>query len=266
MSFWGSSMMATDPTERTRTSQLTESLRSAWPRLTVALILIIALAVAARDPRLRELADQEKLVAWLETLRSHPAAPLVYLGVFVLMTLLGSPTTPLIIAGGLAFGFKLGALLNVTGGLVGAIIIFFAARHLAYDLISRLIGDRYQRVERLIDRQGFWTLVRLRFLPVPFFLCNVGLALAGVRPGAYLLSSVVALTPIITIWTYFAATLVLPEGAGRGDAFRNLAIALSLLIALTFAPTRWIAWQRARRYRQLREERAQRGARSQGDG
>jgi uncharacterized membrane protein YdjX (TVP38/TMEM64 family) len=156
-----------------------------------------------------------------------------------------------------AFGVWLGALLSHAGAVLAAVIHFHVARHLAYDLVSRLVGNRHRQIERLLHRQGFWALVRLRFVPIPYLLANVACALAGARPGPFLVATVIAMFPVMLVWSYFADALFAVD-ADRGAAVRNIVVASLLLLAISFVPPRLVAWRRAQRYRMLREQRARR--------
>jgi phospholipase D1/2 len=224
-------------------------------RLLMLCALLAAAAVAFRFTPLRELSKPEELLALLERVRSHPAAPLAFLGLFVLLVGAGAPTTPLVLAGGVAFGVWLGALLSHLGAVISAAIHFYAARHLAYDIVARLVGDRHRQIERMLHRHGFWALVRLRFVPVPYVLANVACALAGAKPAPFLLSTALSMAPVLLVWSYFADALFV-AGTDRGTAVRNIVVASLLLLATSFLPTRLAAWRRARRYRALRAQRS----------
>jgi uncharacterized membrane protein YdjX (TVP38/TMEM64 family) len=231
--------------------------RRGWLRLLLLCVLLAGTATLFRFTPLRELSKPEELLALLERLRSHPAAPLAFLALFVVLCGAGAPTTPLVLAGGAAFGVWLGALLSHAGALASAAIHFWVARHLAYDLVTRLVGDRHRQIERMLARQGFWALVRLRFVPVPYVLANVACALAGARPGPFLIATALAMAPVLLVWSYFADALFV-AGADRGTAVRNIVVASLLLLAISFVPPRLVAWRRAQRYRRLRDERSRR--------
>jgi uncharacterized membrane protein YdjX (TVP38/TMEM64 family) len=245
-----------DPAERARR-------RRGWLRLIALFVLMGTAAALFRFTPLRDLSRPEALLELLERLRSHPAAPLAFLGLFVLLVGAGAPTTPLVLAGGAAFGVWLGAILSHVGAVAAAAIHFHVARHLAYDLVSRLVGNRHRQIERLLARQGFWALVRLRFVPIPYLLANVGCALAGARPGPFLLTTAIAMFPVILVWSYFADALFAAD-ADRGAAVRNIVVASLLLLAVSFLPPRYVAWRRAQRYKELRGQRSRRDTRRSG--
>ena len=115
----------------------------------------------------------------------------------------------------------MGALLSHLGAIAAAAIHFWVARHLAYELVARLVGDRHRQIERLLARQGFWALVRLRFVPIPYLLANVGCALAGARPGPFLLTTTLAMAPVMLVWSYFADALFASTAGSWGGPIRS---------------------------------------------
>lgn len=235
-------------------------------RAVLRFLLFVALLVGGFVVfRYTPLGDQ--LAAWLERERlmelraelreewwTAPALILLY----AVLAPLGAPVSPLMFAGGAIFGVLLGAIYNFLGTFLGAALSFFLARGLGRDLIVHLAGDRLKKAERLISRRGFWTLVRTRFLPIPFPVVNYGAALAGVPVGLFLLTTAIGLVPANLVYTYFAAALVDAVGGDRSGVLLQMALAIGGLLALSFVPTVLTARQRRSRLRELRHRRARR--------
>jgi len=225
------------------------------------LVVLIAGGFALlRWTPLAELADEKKLVAIFQGLRDSPWAPLVLVASYVLLCPLGVPATPMMIAGGVIFGVWLGSLYNFVGTVLGAAASYYLARHLGLGFLLHILGGKLRRVERAVARQGFWGLLRVRFLPLPFALVNYSAALAGVKPAPYLASSAIALVPTSALFTYFAAALFGAAAGERSGMVLQLLLATFGLLALTFVPTLWTARRRRKRYREIRERRNRRGA------
>ena len=242
---------------------MSQSNAKAWLRFGVFLAVVGTSAVLLRTTDLRHYLEPETLLELIERLRTLPGAPLIFALLIAVLFLLGSPTTPLVLVGGAVFGPWIGFLANYLGVVVGAVLTYAFARGLGYELIRGLVGDRLRRLEVLLGRRGFWSLVRLRFLPIPFFIANSGLALIGVKPVQLASSTLVAFVPVMFVWSYFGAALASAGTGERAGVFQRLALALVLLLLLTFVPTRIVAWRRSRRYRALLELRQQRQARAQ---
>jgi len=98
----------------------------------------------------------------------------------------------------------------------------------------------------------------VRFLPLPFPLINFGAALAGVRPGSFIFSSLIGLPlPCVLYTILWHQVASAAEGQG-GGAKKSLSAAILVLVVLSVLPSAIAAWRRLRRYRQLVEQRADR--------
>lgn len=194
----------------------------------------------------RGMLNERALVDLLATLRGSGWAPLALVAGIVVFCSLGLPATPFLLAGGVVFGAFVGGLYNLAGTLGTAAVSYFLGQSLARDLVAQLLGDRLRKVEETVARGGFWNLVRVRFLPIPFAITNYGAALAGVRPLPYLASSAIGLVPPTFLYAYFADSLIHAVGAERKAIVLRLTLAVLGLLALTFLPN-LIAWFRRRR-------------------
>ncbi len=130
-------------------------------------------------------------------------APFVYIGIYILLTILLLPATPLMLAGGILFGGFWGGVYTWVGALVGSTCAFFIARFLAHDLVVRKLLPRFPSIqahEEYFVRHGFVMTIFLRLTPVvPFNLASVILGATrmplrdyffgtavGILPGAFL--------------------------------------------------------------------------------
>ena len=181
------------------------------------------------------------LTATFRSVAAHPWAPLALLAIYLVLCPLGVPVSPLLLAGGLVFGFGLGSAINIAGTWGGAALTYAIGRLLGKDFVEHLLGDRLRRLEQRIERHAFWTLLRLRFVPIPFALVNYAAALAGVRPGVFLSATALGLAPAVAVYTWFAAALfrLAAEPDRALPVLLQFAGALVLLLALTFLP-RWL--------------------------
>lgn len=222
---------------------------SSWVRFALFVVLVgLSVAVLLFSP-LREFIELERLHDALARLREHPAAPVLFLIGFSCLSLLGSPVVPLIVAGAAVFGFGKGLALNLVGVVLGSSCSYWLARGLGRDLSRRLLGSRYAALESLIRRRGFWPMVRLRFLPIPFPVANCGPALLGVGYPLFLVSTALAYVPILVVYGYFAATILSAGESERGVILNRLGLSVVLLLLLTLLPPRIVSWSSGRRRR-----------------
>ncbi len=230
------------------------------PRRAVLRFLALALIVGAgfaalRFTPLRDQLTREALATTLASLRDAWWSPLLLGGLYLVLAPLGLPMSPLVFAGGAVFGFTRGALYNIGGLFIGAVTSFLLARGLGHELIAHYLGERLRRVERLVSRHGFWALVRVRLLPLPFALVNYGMAFASVRLSAFLASTAIGLVPTTLLYTWIAAALAGAAASDRGEVARNALLAIAAVAAASLLPNLVTALRRRRRYRDLKSSR-----------
>lgn len=233
-------------------------LRNAALRFAVfAAVVATAVAAFAFTP-LRQYLSREHLLALMDSLRAAWWSPAVLLAMYAVLSPLGAPMTPLMICGAVLFGATRGSIYNVIGFYIGAFLSYFFARSMGRELVVRLAGKRLKKVERIIARRGFWALVGVRFLPLPFPLTNFGAALAGVKPGTFILSSLLGLPlPCVLYTVLWHQVASAAEGHG-GGAKKSLSVAIVVLVVLSVLPAAIATWRRVRRYRQIVEQRGER--------
>lgn len=164
------------------------------------------------------------------------AGPLL-VGLYALFGLLGLPVSPLMFAGAVVFGVLTGWFYNLLGCIIGSILSFGAGRWLGGELIRKLAGrSRFDAMLKIWDRHGFWTVFRLRFVPLPFPFVNYGAALAGIRFGTYFVASALGMAISIGVWTYLFNALFEATAGARSGVIVKSAIALLALLALSFVP------------------------------
>jgi len=123
----------------------------------------------------------------------------VYIGVYMVATLVLLPTTPLNVAAGALFGPGWGLLWTVVGACLAAVVGFAWARGAGQAWLQRRLGGRWRRY---VQQRGGMVLFWVRLLPVlPYGLVNYGAGLAGISWRDYLLTlvpgTVVGVAPVV---------------------------------------------------------------------
>ncbi len=228
-------------------SEPAENSRSnAWVKALVFVLILVAAFAAVRYTPLGELTSEDRIRASLLDIRAIWWTPILLLVLYALVGPTGISMFPLTIAGA-AFGPYAGSLLNTLGIIIGAWTAFVVARALGRDFVVRVTGDRFRKAERLLNRQGIWPLIQIRFMPVPYPVVNFAAALSGVPLKRFMFASVIGLIPATLIHSYFIARLIYTNGSERlevGLTYAAVLIAINAVIGF--------AWYRRSRQRRAR--------------
>lgn len=197
--------------------------RGSWLRRLLVLGLLGAVFAVAYTQfgeylSLAKLAEHE--AAFREFQRSHPV--LVYgaaFGIYVAITALSLPgALAMTLLTGWLFGFWRAVLLVSFASTTGATLAFLLSRYLFRETIQRKFGDRLQRFNQALQREGAFYLFTLRLIPaVPFFVINVVMSLTPMRTWTFWWVSQVGMLPGTAVYVYAGANVpTLQELARRG--------------------------------------------------
>ena len=219
-------------------------------------LAIVAIGFAlVRFTPLAGLLTQENMVDFFETLRQSWWAPLLLIGLFAFTSPLGAPVSVYMVGSGAVFGFLAGSVYNLIGLLLGMTSSYYLARALGRDFVIHVTRGRLRRVERIFERSGFWPLVQVRFMPIPFAAVNFGAALAGVKAPLFLTAGLIGLVPATLVHTFFFARLFETSGRERFETLVWYVVVLVAFNLLISYPSIRNGWRRRHRYRELVEDR-----------
>ena len=140
------------------------------------------------------------LLSWVEGLGY--IAPLLFILLFSLSTLLFLPTIPFVLAGGALFGPVIGTLINLLGATLGAAGAFLISRHLGTAWLPSKKSAHLHRLTHRIEHHGWKSVALLRLTPAPFSLVNYGFGLTEINFRLYALTTFIFLIPYKIIATY----------------------------------------------------------------
>jgi len=205
--------------------------------LKAAIVLFIAAVVAALyfTPA-RQYMTREHIGEGVSLMRGLWYGPVVIILAYAIGCIFALPASLFIIAAGVVWGWKLGGLYAMTGGMLGAVISYFIGRFLGEGLLEKF-GSAGRMVERQVSSAGLKTMLIVRLIPgPPFAVWNYGAGVARVKFSDYFLGTLLGTFPAHMIFAYSADALF--NGTmTQGDAVRRLLIVAALLIALTLLPT-----------------------------
>jgi uncharacterized membrane protein YdjX (TVP38/TMEM64 family)/rhodanese-related sulfurtransferase len=197
--------------------------------LLLGLLAGITLAVVYRDRF-----DAVALEAWIND--AGVLAPIVFMLIYALATVLFLPGSVITLAGGALFGPVLGTFYNLTGATLGAVLAFLISRYLASDWIADKTGGRVRQLINGVEGEGWRFVAFVRLVPLfPFNLLNYALGLTKIRLLHYLIASYVFMLPGTVAYTYLGYAGREAIGGGEG-LIRKILIALALLAVVAFLP------------------------------
>lgn len=131
--------------------------------------------------------------------------PLLFIGIYIVASIVLAPSFLLTVAAGAVFGLWRGTLFVFIGAVLGSSAVYGLAAPLARSRVLRWI-DRDPRVaaaRRAVVGRSAWIMFLLRLSPlVPYNLLNYALALSGVRYRDFLAASV-GMIPAIVMYVYY---------------------------------------------------------------
>lgn len=197
--------------------------------LILGLLAAIMLAILYRDRF-----DAVALEAWIND--AGVLAPILFILIYALVTVLFLPGSVITLAGGALFGPVLGTIYNLTGATLGAVLAFLISRYLASDWIADKAGGRVKQLINGVEGEGWRFVAFTRLVPLfPFNLLNYALGLTRIRLWHYLIATYVFMLPGTIAYTYLGYAGREAIGGGEG-LIQKILIALALLAAVAFLP------------------------------
>ena len=197
--------------------------------LLMVLVAAITAAVVYRDQF-----DANTLQSWLDD--AGVFAPLLFILIYAIVTVLFLPGSIITLAGGALFGPVWGTIYNLTGATLGAALAFIIARYLASDWVAAKTGGRVRQLVDGVEQEGWRFVAFVRLVPLfPFNLLNYALGLTRIPFIHYLWATYVFMLPgaIAYTWLGYAGREAV---AGGENMIQNILIALALLAAVSFLP------------------------------
>jgi len=208
--------------------------------VTLAGIGLLALLVIAVEP-LREAAkaavegDHAEVRGQIDRLGA--AGPLLILALALLHAVVFYPAEIVDAAAGFAYGFFPALALMMVGWVLSGLICWAIGHRVARPLLDRWFGEeRFERVERAIERGGPTLLLAMRLIPIlPFSIVSYAAGAGRVPVWRFVWTTAVGYLPITAISVYFGTRL---EGLSLTDP---LVIGSALALLALLAVGHWAA-------------------------
>lgn len=148
--------------------------------------------------------------------RLGAAGPFLILALTLLHAVVFYPAEIVDAAAGYAYGFFPAMALMTVGWVLSGLICWAVGHRVARPLFDRWFGsDRFERVERAIERGGPSLLIAMRLIPIlPFSIVSYAAGAARVPAWRFVWTTAVGYLPITAIAVYFGTRL---EGLSLTD-------------------------------------------------
>ncbi|MDX2272372.1 MAG: TVP38/TMEM64 family protein [Cyanobacteriota bacterium] len=208
-------------------------------RLKSALLLLTLVAVLATVVAARVLSrlDPEQIQAWLASVGW--LAPVGYIVIYLVATVLVLPSTALNLLGGALFGLWWGTLWTSLAAIVAAMVTFAFTRTIGRDWVAQRLAGWLGKLDGEMQEAGLLYIIAIRLMPIfPYGLVNAVAGLTGIPFRDYwlgtLLGTVPGVLPFVwlgssgyhalqtgNVWPVLAALGVIGLLVGGGTYYRR---------------------------------------------
>lgn len=159
---------------------------------------------------------------------------IVFVTVFVALTLMLPAAALLTLLGGFLFGPLLAILYVLGATTAAAVLCFLVSRHLAEQWVQKRYADRLGSLNAQIEKHGPVYLIAVRLVPlVPFVAVNLAAGLTRVRLGTFAWTTALGAFPGIAVFSYAGSRLW--QLRSVKDAWNANSIAVVVLVSLLLA-------------------------------
>jgi uncharacterized membrane protein YdjX (TVP38/TMEM64 family) len=194
-----------DDTDGSSADRAPGSRNKAIAKAAILLVFVVAAIIFVRYTPVKDYLSAEGLGRFLETVGIW--APIVFMVIYTAGVCLFLPGTLLTGLGAAIFGAYWGFVYVWFGAMAGASIAFWIGRTLGREFAASLIGDKLQKYDDAIERNGFATVLYLRLVYFPFTPMNFGMGLTKVRFWDYFAGTGLGIIVGTFIFTFFIGTL-----------------------------------------------------------
>lgn len=161
-----------------------------------------------------------------------PLAPLGFILIYNLGSILFLPGTILSVAGGAIFGATFGTIYVIIGATLGATFAFLISRYFARAFFEDIVEKKYPKIkeyDQKLEENGFMTVLFFRLVPLfPFNGLNFALGLTKVRIKDYFLATLIGIIPGTFAYVYLGSSLAEMN-------YANIIFAIVLIILLSLS-------------------------------
>jgi uncharacterized membrane protein YdjX (TVP38/TMEM64 family) len=182
--------------------------------------------------------NQQELQLWLQKMGVW--APIIYIFIYSIATILILPSTPLNLSGGAIFGSVWGTIWTSIAAVLAAVLSFWFSRTIGRKLVEQKLAGKWQSLDREMEQGGFFYMFAIRLLPlIPYGMVNFAAGLTSIKFRDYFFGTLLGTVPGILPFVMMGAGLTALKQ--KGDVLPIL-VALALIGMLVGTAT----WYRRR--------------------
>ncbi|MEM6752709.1 MAG: TVP38/TMEM64 family protein [Cyanobacteria bacterium P01_C01_bin.38] len=148
-----------------------------------------------------------KSMLWVDSLGW--LAPIAFIAIYNIATLLFIPGSLLTLKGGCIFGLVGGSIYVLIAATIGATFAFLVGRYISRDWVCRQIGNKpsFQAIDKAVAKNGFKIVFLTRLSPIfPFNLLNYAFGVTQVSLKDYILGSI-GMIPGTVMYVYMGSII-----------------------------------------------------------
>ncbi|MEJ1966896.1 MAG: VTT domain-containing protein [Gammaproteobacteria bacterium] len=183
-------------------------MRSRWLAFVVLGAVVIVFGLLWKLTPLADVVQPAHLAAQLDRVGNAPWGPAAMLAIYVIGGFVLMPLLALITATALVFDPLPAIAITMTGSLLNAAAVYFAAAKFLRGRAERSFGEAIGRVRNALQSRGVIAVAMLRLLPVaPFSLVNLAAGSIGVRFRDFMIGTALGLAPGVVLMSVFGHEL-----------------------------------------------------------
>ncbi|MEL7048275.1 MAG: TVP38/TMEM64 family protein [Pseudomonadota bacterium] len=230
-------------TEVSITSPALSALRRFAPLIAIGALMVLVFAMGWHKYLTLETIGRNYDVLKTTIDNNLALSLLTYMAIYIAVAALSLPgALPMTVAGGVLFGWQIGAPATVVAATIGATILFLVAKTSLGETLASKAGGAVEKLREGFQENAFNYLLFLRLVPLfPFFVVNLVPGLLGIPLRTYVAATIIGIIPGTTAFSFASSQFggVIEETnathaacvAANGEAACPYAIDASTLIS-----------------------------------
>jgi uncharacterized membrane protein YdjX (TVP38/TMEM64 family) len=214
-----------------RSQEVSSRIRGRW-RWVLYATAGVAIVLAVKYLHVQDLL--KAALDWIGKL--GPWGPVIFVGLYVVATVLFVPGSVLTLGAGAVFGVVLGSVCVSISATLGATAAFLVGRYLARDTIARKIekNEKFATIARAVANEGWKIVLMTRLSPAfPFTLLNYAFGLTRVKLSHYMLASWLGMIPGTVMYVYLGSLVNVGAGHRQRTTSEWILYGVGLLATVT---------------------------------